>query len=56
MVIVAARELSAGATIAEADLYAIQIPPAYLPEGVFLSPEHVVGRIVCERVLAVRRG
>jgi pilus assembly protein CpaB len=52
MVIVAARDLYQGVTINEEDLYAVQIPPRYLPEGVFLSPEHVVGRIPRERILA----
>src|SRR5688572_10386089 len=52
MVIVAARDLYQGVTITEEDLYAVQIPPRFLPEGVFLSPEHVVGRIPRERVLA----
>lgn len=52
MVIVAARDLYQGVTITEEDLYAVQIPPKYLPEGVFLSPEHVVGRIPRERILA----
>ena len=52
MVIVAARDLYQGVTITEDDLYAVQIEPRYLPEGVFLSPEHVVGRIPRERILA----
>ena len=52
MVIVAARDLYQGVTITEEDLYAVEIPPRYLPEGVFLSPEHVVGRIPRERILA----
>ena len=52
MVIVAARDLYQGVSVTEADLYAVQIPPKYLPEGVFLSPEHVVGRIPRERILA----
>lgn len=52
MVIVAARDLYQGVTITEEDLYAVQIPPRFLPEGVFLSPEHVIGRIPRERILA----
>ncbi len=52
MVIVAARDLYQGVTITEEDLYAIQIPPRFLPEGIFISPEHVVGRIPRERILA----
>ena len=52
MVVVAARDLHQGVVVEEGDLYAVQIPPRYLPEGVFLSPEHVVGRIPKERILA----
>jgi pilus assembly protein CpaB len=52
MVIVAARDLYQGVTITEEDLYMVDIPPRYLPENVFLSPEHVVGRIPRERILA----
>lgn len=51
MVIVAGRELPPGTAMTEADLYAVQIQPRYLPEGVFLSPEHLLGRPVCERIL-----
>jgi Flp pilus assembly protein CpaB len=50
MVIVATRDLVPGTTIAEDDLYAVQIPPKYLAEGVFLSPEHVVTRTPCETI------
>jgi pilus assembly protein CpaB len=52
MVIVAARDLYQGVSVTEEDLYAVEIPPRYLPEGVFLSPDHVVGRIPRERILA----
>ncbi|MBA2321825.1 MAG: Flp pilus assembly protein CpaB [Deltaproteobacteria bacterium] len=52
MVIVANKELYPGVTVAEEDLYAVEIPPRYLPDGVFLSPDHVVGRIPRERILA----
>jgi pilus assembly protein CpaB len=52
MVIVAARDLYQGVTITEDDLFAVQIPPKYLPKGVYLSPEYVVGRIPRERILA----
>lgn len=52
MVIVAARDLYQGVLITEDDLYAVQIEPRFLPEGVFLSPEHLVGRIPRERILA----
>lgn len=51
-VIVAARDLYQGVTITEEDLYLVEIPPKYLPEGIFLSPEYVVGRIPRERILA----
>jgi len=52
MVIVSARDLYQGVVIAEEDLYAVEIPPRYLPEGVFLSPDHVVGRVPHMRILA----
>ncbi|MCA9570821.1 MAG: Flp pilus assembly protein CpaB [Myxococcales bacterium] len=52
MVIVAARDLYPGVTIEEEDLVAVEIPPRFLPGGVFLSPEHVVGQRPRERVLA----
>jgi len=52
MVIVAARDLYTGISVTEEDLYAVEIPPRYLPENIFLSPEHVVGRIPRERILA----
>lgn len=51
MVIVAARDLYPGVTITEQDLVAIEIPPRFLPGGVFLSPEHVVGQRPRERIL-----
>ncbi|MEQ1503463.1 MAG: SAF domain-containing protein [Myxococcota bacterium] len=52
MVITAALNLELGRTIVEEDLYAVQIDPARLPDGVFLSPEHVVGRTTCEPIYA----
>jgi pilus assembly protein CpaB len=52
MVIVAARDLYPGVTITEEDLVAVEIPPRFLPGGVYLSPEHVVGQRPRERVLA----
>jgi pilus assembly protein CpaB len=51
-VAVAARDLYPGVAIDEADLYAVQMQPQYVPEGAFLDPEYVVGRIARERVLA----
>lgn len=52
LVMVASRDLYQGVTITEEDLYAVQIPPRFLPERVFLTPEHVVGRTPRERILA----
>lgn len=52
MVIIAARDLPAGWTVTEDDLSALQIPAQYLPNHVFRSPDHVVGRVVCSRTLA----
>ena len=52
MAIVAARELYPGIPISEDDLIAIELPPRLLPEGVFLTPEHVVGQRPKERILA----
>lgn len=52
MVIVAAHELEPGSVIEAEDLYAVQIPPRFLPPGVFLSPEHVVGRTPASPIYA----
>lgn len=52
MVIVAARDLYPGVNIDEEDLVAVEIPPRFLPQGVYLSPEHVVGQRPRERILA----
>ena len=52
MVMVAARDLYQGIAITDQDLYAVEIPPRHLTEGVFLTPDHLVGRIPRERVLA----
>jgi len=51
-VVVAARDLYQGIGVTEDDLYAVQFPTSELPEGVFLTPEHVVGRVPRERILA----
>lgn len=57
-VIVAYTDLYQGVTIMEKDLFAVEIPPKYLykqgggESGLFHSPEHVVGRIPRERILA----
>jgi pilus assembly protein CpaB len=52
MAIVAARDLYPGVNITEDDLVAVEIPPRFLPGGVFLAPEHVVGQRPRERILA----
>lgn len=51
-VVIAARDLHSGVTITEDDLYAVAIAPRYLPEGAFLDPVAVVGRVPSERILA----
>jgi pilus assembly protein CpaB len=52
MVLVAARDLYPGVAITEDDLVAVSIPPRFLPSGVFLTPDHVIGQRPRERVLA----
>ena len=51
MVMVAARDLYPGVTIHQDDLVALEIPPRFLPGGVYLTPEHVVGQRPRERIL-----
>ena len=57
-VIVAYTDLYQGVTIMEKDLFAVEIPPKHLfkngstEAGFFKSPEHVVGRVPRERILA----
>ena len=57
-VIVAYTDLYQGVTIMEKDLFAVEIPPKHLykqggkESQLFHSPEHVVGRIPRERILA----
>lgn len=51
LAIFAARELPPGTEITEDDLLAVESPPVYIPVGVFLSPEYVVGRTVCTRIM-----
>lgn len=48
--IAAGRRLEPGETVREDDLYAWTLDRRLVPEHVFLGPEHVVGRIVCERI------
>jgi Flp pilus assembly protein CpaB len=50
--VAANRALYPGVTIGEADLYMVRMDPRFLPEGVFLDPRGVVGRIPRERILA----
>lgn len=50
--IIASRQLGPGVVIAEEDLYAVAFPPRFLTEGVYLTPEHVVGMTTCATVLA----
>jgi Flp pilus assembly protein CpaB len=52
MVMVAGRDLHPGVMITEDDVYGLQILPRFLPEGVFWSPDFLVGRIPRERILA----
>lgn len=52
MVAVAARDIYPGLPIDETDLYALQMSPEYVPQGVYLSPEHLVGRVARERILS----
>jgi pilus assembly protein CpaB len=52
MALVATRDLYPGIAVREEDLMLVEIPPRHLSEGTFLSPEHVIGRIPRERVLA----
>ena len=51
LVIVAARVIPAGATITEADLYAVEMKPRWVPENVHLNPAHSVGRTAGEDIL-----
>lgn len=50
-VVVAKRHLLPGVPITAEDLYLLHMQPRKLPEGVFLDPEHVIGRIPRERLL-----
>src|SRR4029079_8460701 len=52
IVLVGARSLPRGSVIAAADLYAVPIPAQLLPDGIFTRPDQVVGRVVCEDLLA----
>ena len=53
MVVVAARDLSVGVPITEADVYGLAMEPRFLPEGtVFFDPKEVLGRVPYERILA----
>ena len=56
--IVASGDLYQGVAIQEEDIYAVQIPPRFMPmwgspeAGMFDSPERVIGRYPRERILA----
>lgn len=50
--IIARHDLYQGVTITEEDLYATQVPIDMLEDTVYRSPEHVIGRIPRERILA----
>ena len=52
MVAVAARDLYQGVTITEEDLYLVALPPRYVPQNVFFTPDHLLGRTPRERILA----
>jgi Flp pilus assembly protein CpaB len=52
MVVVAARDLSVGVPIGEADVYAFAMEPRFVPEGSFVSPVDVIGRVPSSRILA----
>ena len=51
MVVVAARDLAAGHVITNEDLYAVQMPPRYVPEHADLDLPGTVGRGLTEDVL-----
>ena len=57
-VIVAASDLYQGVAIREEDIYAVKIPPRFLPldgrdqAGIFGTPEGVIGRYPRERILS----
>lgn len=51
MAIIAARDLFQGVKITEEDLAVVEIPTKYLPHNVFVSAEHVIGRVPRERIL-----
>ncbi len=56
LAVIAARDLYQGIVITEEDLLQIPVPPEFLPGGteelVYLLPEHLVGRVPKERILA----
>lgn len=52
MVVVAARDLSVGVPIGPGDVYGFPMKPQFLPDGVFQSPDDVIGRVPYERILA----
>ncbi len=51
-VVVAARDLSVGVPIEEGDVVLLMMRPELVPDGVFFSPDQVLGRVPFERILA----
>jgi hypothetical protein len=48
----ASRDLSPGVAIGEDDIHGVAMPLRMVPDGAFLSPQHLLGRLPHERVLA----
>ena len=49
-VVVAARDLDAGAAIAPADIRLTEMPEVYVPAGAVTSPQHAIGTVSSSRV------
>lgn len=49
--IIANRDLFQGVKITDEDLAAVEVPTKYLPNGIFVAAEHVIGRVPRERIL-----
>lgn len=52
MVMIHAADRQAGTLLSASDLMAVETPPDLLPDGVLLSPDEVVGRMLSEDVFA----
>ena len=50
-VVVAKRDLHQGVPITQQDLYAVNLPSRFVPEGAIIDPDTVIGRVPHERVL-----